>query len=508
MLHEFLPAMSTTIIENFPAHRLDEARSALEKAHARIIRAAAKTGQIAPAGPELIVLAQRSESRCHDCKTAIEGFPPEFHLCRGTPVNTGTDGAWTSRHLVDLELIAARPVLAGWDFLAVIEPLEGGNLLRQVPGAAVAEGELAPWRQGKISCNHCGTSRRRTETFVVRADGSDPAVAAGTYRQVGRNCLGAFLGGKSPASIVAQLAWPDVVRTAGDDGEGGWGGGGGASVFQPEVFLAQVAACIRLDGWVSRSQARAAADDFGTGRHVQPTADQVCALLTPPYGGDRRGDWRRECERCRPIAGDIELGGAALAWARALPPTSDYERNLVLVAQQTGVQPAHAGILASAVPAYMRELGREIERRREAEGRTLTPSQHIGQVGERLELELTVQRVHTTDSDYGAVHIISMRDEANNLVVWMTGSRTATPGDRLRVRGTVKKHNEYRGEAQTLLTRCSAAPVEFDHPLWPPPMIKRARRGKKAAPRLDDVLGEDSCPLHAPIAAVGADDTL
>jgi hypothetical protein len=492
--------MSKTTIEKFPAYRLDEARQALEKAHARIVRVATRTGQIAPATPELVVLAEHVESRCHDCKTTIEGFPPESHLCRGTRVDTITDRVWTTRRLVDLELIAARPVLAGWDFLAVIEPLEGGNLLRQVPGAVITEGELTPWRQGQICCDHCGTTRRRTETFVVRADGSDTAIPAGTYKQVGRNCLEAFLGGKSPATIVAQLSWPDVIRTAGEDGEGGWGGGSAASVFQPEIFLTQTAACIRLDGWVSRSQARADADDFGTGRLVQSTADQVCHLLIPPFGGDRRGDWKRECERCRPIDADVARGTASLAWARALVPTSDYEHNLALVAQQAIVQPAHAGILASAVAAHGRILEREIEHHHKT--RTgARPSQHVGEVGQRLDLELEVQRVTTKDTDYGVLHIISMRDQAGNLIVWMTGSTTATPGDRLSVRGTVKKHNEYNGEQQTVLTRCRAVIIDPDHPQpAPAPATKQARKSKKKpAPRLDDILDADSQAARAPI---------
>ena len=489
--------MSKTTIEGFPAYRLGEARQALEKAHARIVRAAAKTGQLAPAAPKLVIAAERVESRCHDCKTTTEGFPPEFHLCRGTPVHTSTEGAWTSRHLVDSRAIAARPVLAGWDFLAVIEPLEGGNLLRQVPGADVAEGELAPWRQGKISCNHCGTSRRRTETFIVRADGSDPVLAAGTYKQVGRNCLESFLGGKSPASILAQLAWPDVVRTAGEDGEGGWGGGSSARVFQPEIFLAQTAACIRLDGWVSRSQARADADDFGTGRFVQPTADQVCYLLIPPFGGDSRGDWRRACSRCRPSDEDIARGAAALAWARTMVPTSDYESNLALIARQTTVKLSHTGLLASAVAVHGRILEREIETRHNARtgGRA---SRHVGDVGQHLELELEVQRVNSNPTDYGMCHIISMRDQDNNLFVWMTGSTSATAGDRLSVRGTVKKHNEYSGEQQTVLTRCRAVRIDPDYP-QPPPAPKRVRRSKKATPRPDDVLDADSPSSQASI---------
>src|SRR4029079_3769579 len=259
--------MSTTVIQGFPAYRLEEARKVVEKAQARLIRAAAKTGQIAPPAPDLVVLAERVESRCTACKTTREGFPSETHHC--------ATGHWASRSVVDLEIVAARPVLAGWEFLAVVEPLEGGNLLRQVPGAHIAEGELTPWRQGQLTCDHCAPFRRRTETFVVRADGTDPAVPAGTYKQVGRNCLAAFLGGQSPAALIAQLAWERLVASAGEDEEGGWGGGSSQRVFQPEVFLAQTAACIRLQGWVSRGQARAE-----EGR--QATANFVCYLLSPP----------------------------------------------------------------------------------------------------------------------------------------------------------------------------------------------------------------------------------
>jgi len=499
---------ATTKIESFPAHRLEEARALLAKAHARLVRAAAKAGQTAPAAPELVVLAERVESRCRVCKLTVAGWPPATHAC--LPRYAGDAGAWVSRELVDLEIAADRPALAGWDFLAAVEPLDGGNLIRQVPGASVAEGELARWAEGKIACDHCGTARRRSETFIVRADGSDPAIAAGSYRQVGRSCLSAFLGGRSPAAIVGQLAWERLVREAGEDGEGGWGGGGGATVLAPDAFLIQTAACVRIDGWCSRSAARADADDFGTGAHREATADQAVHVMVEPFGGDPSGAWRRERMRLAPSALDEEHGRAALAWARAIAPSSDYERNLKLVASQVSVRHKHVGILASAVPAYFRVVEREVALRREREARALAPSRHVGEVGQRLDLELTVRRVTTVDTDYGALHIISMRDGAGNLFVWKTGSTSATPGDRLDVRGTVKKHDDYRGEAQTVLSRCSAALVVYDHPLWPPPAPSkrraRPRKGDAPAGTLPLALAPPPAPAEAPVDVAAIHD--
>lgn len=461
--------MSTTRIENFPAHRLEAARDALALAHTRLVRQAARAGQAAPSAPALAVVARRVASRCASCREAILGFPTLGERCGGC-IST----AWRTIELVDLELVADRPVLAGWVFLAAVEPIEGGNLIRQVPGADVAEGELAPWAAGEIACDHCRTRRRRAETFIVRADGSDSAIPAGTYRQVGRQCVAAFLGGRSAASIVAQLAWPNVVRGAGDDdGEGGWGGGRQAELIDPTRFLAQVAAVIRVDGWVSRSAARAV-----EGR--RSTADHALHLMSPPFGGDPHGDWRREALRCAPGIEDCARGAAALQWASDLSGQTDYERNLALVARQHGLRREHAGILASAVSAHMRALSIEVARDRLAAAVLESPSAHVGEVGRRMNLELTVQRVASVDTDYGALNIISMRDYAGNLFVWKTGAQNPKPGEQLRVRGSVKEHGEYRGEKQTVLTRCE---VVAEFPPERPARGLRARARKSAPER-------------------------
>jgi hypothetical protein len=361
---------STTKIEAFPAGKLGDARDALDKAWARLLRAAARTGQVVPGdAPALVVTREFVRSRCAACKTTVEGFPPANHRCRGSV------GCWTTVELVDVEVSASRPRLVGWEFLAVVEPMQGGNLIRQVPGAVVADGELLPWREGAVACDHCKTARYRKETFIMRATGDDPAVSAGTYRQVGRNCIEAFLGGKSPASIVAMLGWPDVVRgAAGDEDEGGGWFGSAPVVHDPVVFMTWVAASVREDGWVSRSAARAyseAADGEATKR---PTADHAMYLMNPPWGGGRAVElWQAERDRCEATDVEVAIAEGALAWARGLAPTSDYERNLKLVASQERLKPQHAGLLASAVSGYTRALGRESERRARQSGRRGRP---------------------------------------------------------------------------------------------------------------------------------------
>lgn len=435
--------MNKVVIKSFPAHQLDAARKALAQAHARLERAAARSGQDAPAAPSLVVIAERVVSICSVCRCEVDG-----HLtwCPDCPA-----GLVRLRRIVDLELVAPRPVLAGWDFLAVVEPLDGGNLLRQVPGATVAEGELSPWREGAIACDHCRAARRRAETFIVRADGSDSAVAAGTYKQVGRQCLSAFLGGMSAAAIVASLGWPDMIRAIGE-GDGSGGGGAGTEVFVPDEFMSWVASAIRISGWLSRSASREQPDG------PRATADLVQYLLTPQYSafGAEQQKQREARELYAPSDEDRARGSAALAWARDLSDHgSDYERNLRLIARQDALDPKHAGILASAVQAHARAIGDMVRRTQAGLGHS--PSQHVGAVGDKKHDfgGVVIERIVAIQTpQYGALHIHAMRDAAGNALVWKTAVAHGMPGDHRFLIGNIKAHTEYRGEQQTVLTRC------------------------------------------------------
>jgi hypothetical protein len=60
------------------------------------------------------------------------------------------------------------PVKAnGWEFIATLGHEEAGNIVSAVPGLTT-EGELAAYRTAKPACNHCGFSRKRNDTFVLR----------------------------------------------------------------------------------------------------------------------------------------------------------------------------------------------------------------------------------------------------------------------------------------------------------------------------------------------------
>ena len=75
------------------------------------------------------------------------------------------------------------PKFDGWGFTASLELTDEGSLIRTMPGM-----ECPPeHRERGNVCDHCGTNRRRANTYVVIHDD-------GRSMNVGKNCLKDFMG--------------------------------------------------------------------------------------------------------------------------------------------------------------------------------------------------------------------------------------------------------------------------------------------------------------------------
>ena len=81
-------------------------------------------------------------------------------------------------------------------------------------------------------------------------------------------------------------------------------------------------------------------------------------------------------------------------------------------------------------------------------------SVYVGEVGERLELSLKIEKAIPVNSVYGKTIMHIMHDDCGNEFIWTTAAKSLTPGNEYLMRGTVKTHNKYKGVQQTVLTRC------------------------------------------------------
>lgn len=81
------------------------------------------------------------------------------------------------------------------------------------------------------------------------------------------------------------------------------------------------------------------------------------------------------------------------------------------------------------------------------------PSEFQGQIGDRLEVEITVKRAIELEGCFGSSVMHIMEDENENVYVWTTAAKHWPEGGFKRIRGTVKDHRIYKNTKQTLLTR-------------------------------------------------------
>lgn len=102
------------------------------------------------------------------------------------------------------------------------------------------------------------------------------------------------------------------------------------------------------------------------------------------------------------------------------------------------------------------EFNPDVERIIRSKMAEIMPQSHwVGDIKDKVELELTFKRSFGFEGQFGYSYIYIFEDDDHNIFKWSTGkSISLDEEDRVRIKGTIKGHTEYRDEKQTELTRC------------------------------------------------------
>jgi hypothetical protein len=330
--------------------------------------------------------------------------------------------------------IGAMPVVSGFAFIGKVSHLDGGNILAMAPGCEESDLPI-DWRNAKAShCDHCGKVRQRAETFLIRSP-------EGALMRVGRQCLADFV--VNADALIAMAEFQDSLRIPAEqdpDYEGSGWGQWGTSTFH---YLAACVACTESSGFVKMQDT--------AGR--KPTAYAASFACHPRPTTNSHGE-RDEWDSLQPTDDHYATAVGIAAWLETESGSSNYMHNLQVAAQCACVERQTMGLLASAPAAYARAMGQIAEKKAAA---SRPDAGHYGAIKVRSEVEVTITRIHTYATDYGMKTIVAMRtDEGKDLVTFTTSSSAPNVdaiGKRYAVKGTVKKHENYKGRAQTELSR-------------------------------------------------------
>ena len=80
-------------------------------------------------------------------------------------------------------------------------------------------------------------------------------------------------------------------------------------------------------------------------------------------------------------------------------------------------------------------------------------SQYIGEIGQRLEIEVSDMALLTSwEGDWGWTYLYKIIDTMGNVLIWYASRCIDTAK---KIKATIKDHSERDGVKQTIVTRCS-----------------------------------------------------
>lgn len=348
------------------AARMDEVHHKVEVANRRLARLGLEDRF------EVEILGERTESR------------------------TTEGGQTETRDMVDYRLNRPSIKLGDWTFAGRLDVLSDGT-----PVAMTAPGvELNGFRPDTQMCDHCGTNRNRTSTYLLQD-------RQGEVKQVGSNCLEAFTG------IAPKGLWSMEWEAEDQEESEGFGSGGWESATAPADIVCMSLA-VTGNGRAYLSNQRA---EYQGGI---PSGSQVREYLFPTPRV-RETEEYQAAEALATGPETVELAQRVLEFARNMEGDGDYPSNLRAMAQQEHLTYKHIGLMASAVSGWHREQEKLAEQA--AERAAPSRNEWIGSPKDKLAgIPVTVVGLTYIPGEYGTTTLITMRDDQGRALKWFASN--------------------------------------------------------------------------------------
>ena len=335
---------------------------------------------------------------------------------------------------IEVEVSGTAIAESGGELAGKIEHLETGNLIHSFGDTTIPDW----YRSASPRCEHCNSDRHRKETYVLYHAKNN------AWKQVGSSCLKDFTGYVS-AEMAAAVA--SVYALLDQISEDRIHIASSPKYFDTESVICYAIECVKHWGYHKSEEGNDATRERVRDlmhRHMKLPASIDAVTFDAMSTANLR---TFEDMRSRLLALNAE---------------DDYTNNLQVLLKAEEIPENRLGILVSAVPYYNNLIARE------AEQRNTSNSEFVGNVGDKLTIDIaTVKLVNIYDGYYGSTWRYQIVDAHGNVFMWDASSpmwdmvcvEDSPKGDvieglPLQIKGTIKKHDEFRNIKQTWLTRC------------------------------------------------------
>ena len=354
-----------------------------------------------------------------------------------------------TRTVRDLKIFGTLPRLDGWSVVAVLK-YENAIPTVHATTEKIPKRFLAKAAKSGAPCEHCKTKRARKTIFILKK-------GQRTYRAIGSTCVKDFTGWDGDLAAVTR--WHKAIsgifgcEIDPDFAVEQMGWGGRLTCYNLEDFCTLTAYAIRTEGgYVSRRAAEASITDSQI-YDMEPkiaTVDIVSDLIRSALGAPKD------------LTGaDRKVGKAAIRAGRKISAerrqNEDIMQNMWAVASGDALPMRRSGLAAWLVAWHQREKAKRAAAARKARGgRWCGVSDHVGTIGKREDWRVKVVGRRVTSGFYGETLIFEMVTESGDKLVWFCSgdSQGLKEGGIFTLKGTVKRHVDFRDEKQTTINRC------------------------------------------------------
>lgn len=350
-------------------------------------------------------------------------------------------------HYTEVVLTGDVPRIPGWEFVGIIDDSDDttkGFLIMLSPRIESLPQEFRnSIHDNPMRCDHCKTNHRRVKTYIVRNTETQE------FFLVGRSCLKDFTGHKSPKLVAQYFSYIKSIDSLFETDGTYFGSGGIITDQDVHTFLTRVCVLVRKNGFRANKDSHEEVGLASTSDTAWWTLNRLGAdacTLNDELNSETTDDDRATAKAVLDFAETMWEG-------KDNRDLSEYVYNMKSAIGKGLVSHKTKGLVASLYVCYDKDCIRKAEEKLQPK---LEKSNYFGQLKKRYELNLTCFFTRFIDSFYGTSQLCKFYDENGNVFVWFNTSANEMEKEKsYYMKGTVKKHSEYKGMKETQLTRCA-----------------------------------------------------
>lgn len=274
-----------------------------------------------------------------------------------------------------------------------------------------------------FACNHCNTVRKRSKYYFFEE--------AGEVKVVGSSCVQEYMGLDIEGILYASNIFFQKLETELEEQFMRMRFGGSPDLFE---FSSVVSALEEITENYSKPWEPRTFQEEGTAHYIRNRL--MCSSSPLP----QKTSYQEEVEKIKSLWLNAELNSSFLLNIHA----SLFEGGEVrsLLANRT---------LGISCWAIYRAMTYKPPKEKNPES---APSEYQGEEGKRGTFKATVIVRKVIETFYGISTLYVFRNETGKLVWFSSSNEELELETEYQITGRVKEHREYKGERQTVLTRC------------------------------------------------------